>query len=107
MSNSLLYRQCGLCENTYDFRLNGGHCQVNAGVGKDWLTVYLIKTESAYQSKGEATKLLKELKERCENTNRKMLLFCPMNEAVEHLCKKLDIEIIDGVENGELLKEER
>lgn len=79
---------------TYDYRLKDGHCFVNAGVGKGWLTIYLIQTEIGYENQGEATRLLERLKEYSKETHRKLRVWCPMNEIVVHLCQKLEIEIV-------------
>lgn len=83
---------------TYTFRLEGGHAIANAGVGSDWLTVYLIETEPSYRNQGEATRLLEELKRRCEKTGRNMALWYPMNPIVEHICDKLNIPIVGDKE---------
>lgn len=79
---------------SYDLRLEGGHCVANAGIGGDWLTVYVIETEPEYRRQGEATRLLEELKKRCDNTGRHLRIWQPMNIWMENLCKKLKIETI-------------
>lgn len=76
---------------SYDLRLADGHCVANAGIGKDWLTIYVIETEPEYRRQGEATRLLKEIKERCAKTGRELTLWCPMGEDIIKLCKKLSI----------------
>lgn len=82
---------------TYTFRLVDGHSIANAGVGTDWLTIYLIETDPGYRNQGEATRLLEELKQMCKSTGRDMAMWCPMNQIAEHLCKKLNLKIV-GVE---------
>lgn len=79
---------------SYDLRLADGHCVANAGIGKDWLTIYVIETEPEYRRQGEATRLLNEIKERCANTGRTLRVWHPMNPKMEDLCKKLKIETI-------------
>ena len=76
---------------SYDLRLADGHCVANAGIGKDWLTIYVIETEPEYRRQGEATRLLTEIKERCAKTGRELTLWCPMGEEITKLCKKLSI----------------
>lgn len=94
MSRKLLYAKCGIMEGCYNFKLEGGNCLANAGVGEDWFTVYLIETNPAHRNKGEAQELLKAIKAKCEEKGKKLRLFCPMNPIIEHICEKLDIEII-------------
>lgn len=79
---------------TYDLRLEGGHCVANAGIGDDWLTIYIIETEQKYRRQGEATRLIKEIKKRCANTGRTLRVWHPMDFKMENLCKKLKIETI-------------
>ena len=78
---------------TYDFKLDNGHCVANVGIGKDWLTVYLIETEEGFRNRGEARKLLEELKNVCGKKGKVMYLWCPMNKAVKHLCESIGIKI--------------
>lgn len=94
--NTLQYRTD--LGGTYTFRLEGGHAIANAGVGPDWLTVYLIETDPKYLNQGEATRLLEELKRRCENTGRSMAMWYPMNPIAKHLCEKLGLKIVGGEE---------
>lgn len=77
---------------TIDFRLSDGHCLANAGVGKDWLTVYLLQTDDGHENQGEAGKLMAALKEYCDRTKRTMRVWCPMNKKVAHICEKLGLE---------------
>lgn len=79
---------------TTDFRLSDGHCVANAGVGKDWLTVYLLKTDDGHENQGEASKIMTALKEYCDRTKRTMRVWCPMSKKVAHICEKLGLEII-------------
>lgn len=79
---------------TIDFRLSDGHCLANAGVGKDWLTVYLLKTDDGHENQGEASKIMTALKEYCDRTKRTMRVWCPMSKKVTHICKKLGLETI-------------
>lgn len=79
---------------TYTFRIKGGHAIANVGVGPDWLTVYLIETDPKHRNQGEATKLLEELKRRCENTGRDMAMWCPLNPIAKRLCEKLNLKIV-------------
>lgn len=79
---------------TYDLRLEGGHCVANAGIGDDWLTIYIIETEQEYRRQGEAKRLINEIKERCANTGRTLRIWHPMDFKMENLCKKLKIETI-------------
>ena len=85
--------------DTYDIKLEGGYCTVNAAVGKDWLTIYIIETDKEHRGQGEATRLLTELKKRCAQNNQILRVWCPLNGAIVHLCKKLNIEMIDGIDN--------
>ena len=87
--SELLYRES--FAGSYDVRLVDGHCVANAGIGKDWLTIYVIETEPEYRRQGEATRLLTAIKERCAKTDRELTLWCPMGEEIIRLCKKLDI----------------
>lgn len=82
---------------TYTFRLEDGHAIANAGVGTDWLTIYLIETDPKHRNQGEATRLLEELKQRCENTGRDMAVWFPMNPIAKHICEKLNLKTV-GVE---------
>ena len=77
---------------TIDFRLSDGHCIADAGVGKDWLTVYLLKTDDGHENQGEASKLMTALKEYCDSTKRTMRVWCPMSKKVVHICEKLGLE---------------
>lgn len=79
--------------DTFDFKLRDGFCFANCGLGKDWLTVYLIATASEHQGKGEATKLLTALKEFCNKTGRTLRIWAP-NERCSRLCEKLKIESV-------------
>lgn len=94
MSRKLLYAKCSFMEGAYNFKLEGGHCLVNAGVGDDWFTIYLIETSPLHRGKGEAQALLKAIKEKCEEKGQELRLFCPMNPIIEHICEKLGIEMI-------------
>lgn len=94
--NTLLYKTD--IGGTCTFRLKDGHTIANAGVGSDWLTIYVIETDPTYRKQGEATKLLEELKRMCENTGREMAIWCPMNPIVKHLCEKLNLKIVGGEE---------
>lgn len=87
--HALLYRES--MGGSYDIKLADGHCIVNAGIGKDYLTIYVIETEPEYRRQGEATRLLTEIKERCANTGRQLTLWCPMSDEIIRLCKKLNI----------------
>lgn len=88
----LLYRES--MGGSYDIKLADGHCVANAGIGKDWLTIYVIETEPEYRRQGEATRLIKEIKSRCAATGRTLKVWEPMSEAMENLCKKLNLETI-------------
>ena len=85
-------------EGTYNLRFDDGHCTVNAGIGKDWITVYLVITEPEYRGQGEATRLLKEIKDISAKNGRTMRLWCPLDDAIVHICKKLNIETIDNID---------
>ena len=37
---------------SYDVKLDDGHCIANIGMGKGWLTVYLIETEAGHRRNG-------------------------------------------------------
>lgn len=78
---------------TYDFKLDDGHCVANVGIGEDWLTVYLIETEEGFRGRGEARKLLEEIKNVCDKKGKLMYMWCPMNKAVGHLCESIGIKI--------------
>lgn len=78
---------------THDFRLSDGHCLANAAMGDDWFTVYLLKTDDGYEGKGEASRIMAELKRRCDKTGRIMRVWCPMDRRVVHICEKLSVEI--------------
>ena len=77
---------------TFDFRISGGHSFANCGIGKNWLTAYLIGTEPQFQGEKEAQKLLQALKKWAKSTNRTFKVWCP-NKIVRHICEKLDIKI--------------
>ena len=77
---------------TYDFRLSDGHCLANVAMGDDWLTVYLLKTDEGHEGKGEASRIMAELKRRCDKAGRIMRVWCPMDKRVVHICEKLGIE---------------
>ena len=96
MSKNTLQYKPGM-GGTYTFRLEDGHAIVNAGVGADWLTIYLIETDPKHRNQGEATRLLEELKHMCEKTGRDMAMWCPMNPIAKHICEKLNLKIV-GVE---------
>ena len=89
--DNLMWRK-GLADGTQDFKLEDGHCICNAGVGRDWMTVYIILTEEGFRGRGEATRLLTRLKRECEETRRKLAVWCPLNEHVTHICERLEIE---------------
>lgn len=94
----ILYTPCRLCENTFNFKLEDGHCVANCGIGDDWFTVYLVETPRAYRCKGECTRLLKALKDKAKEKGQQFRLFCPMNPIIEHICEKLNIEMIKDME---------
>ena len=79
---------------TYDIKLEGGYCTVNAAVGKDWLTICIIETDKEHRRQGEATRLLTELKKRCAQNNQILRVWCPLSDTMVHLCKKLNIEMV-------------
>lgn len=94
MMEKLLCQKAGFVEGTYNFRLENGMCFVNAGVGEDWVTIYLIETHPKYRNRGEAQKLLESLKLECDTKGKVLRLFAPMNPIIEHICNKLNIEVI-------------
>lgn len=79
---------------TYDIKLKDGHCIVNAGIGENWLTIYLIETEAGYRGHGEATRLLTEIRDTCAKFNRDFKVWCPLTDTMVRLCKKLNIETV-------------
>lgn len=89
--SKLVFREA--FSETYDIKLDDGFCVANCGIGKDWLTVYLIETHPEHRGKGEAQRLLRKLKTRCEQTGRILRVWCPMNDVIKHICTKLNIEI--------------
>lgn len=80
---------------TLDFKLDDGHCIANCGVGKDWITVYLIETEKEYHNQGECQRLLMRLKKIAEEQNKRFAIWQPMNSAMVHIANKLSIKIIE------------
>lgn len=92
---------------TIDFRLSDGHCVANAGVGKDWLTVYLLKTDEGCEGKGEASKIMAALKKYCDSTKKTMRVWCPMSKKVVHICEKLGIEATTLDDMVEIKKKEK
>lgn len=92
--SKILYSADGFCENTYIFKLEDGHCFANCAFGDDWFTVYLVETLHSQRNKGECTRLLKALKDKAEEKGQQFRLFCPLNPTIEHICKKLNIEMI-------------
>jgi len=66
---------------------------VNGAIGDDWFTVYLIQTDQGHEGKGEASRLMTELKRRCDKNGRVMRVWCPMSEKIVHICEKLGIEM--------------
>ena len=78
---------------TQDFKLLNGHCVANCGVGSNWMTVYLIETESRFRGEKEAQRLLQALKIWSENTSRSFQVWSP-NKIVKHICEKLDINVV-------------
>lgn len=79
---------------SYDVKLDDGHCIANIGVGKDWLTVYLIETEVGHRGTGEATRLLLALQDVCNKKDGVLRVWCPMNAVISQICAKLNIEIV-------------
>jgi len=96
----LLFRES--LGGSYDVKLEDGFCVANCGIGKDWCTVYLIETHPDHQGKGEAQRLLKDLLARSERTHRKLRVWYPMNDKVEHICSKLGIEVIREMNREEV-----
>ena len=78
------------------FTLEGGHCHaviaVGVEAGKRWATVYLIETQKEYRNRGECQKLLIALKKLFEKLNANFAVWCPMNDTMEYICKKLSIK---------------
>lgn len=76
------------------FFMNNSTAVVATGTenGKKWATVYEIMTAPAHRGKGEATKLLKGIKELYEKDGYKFGLWCPMNDVIAHICEKLGVE---------------
>ena len=91
MSNLMQRKSMG---GTWDLKLDDGFCIANCGIGKDWCTIYLIETHPEHRNCGEAERLIKYLQKQCKDTNKKLRLWCPMNETIEHICKKLNLETI-------------
>lgn len=77
---------------TKDVRLKGGHCQANCAIGEDFFTVLLIHTEEKYQNKGEAQKLLLELKKYADEHGQAFRVWAPLTYTMIHICEKLKIE---------------
>ncbi|MBR6166427.1 hypothetical protein IKQ65_02225 [Candidatus Saccharibacteria bacterium] len=80
---------------TVDIRLKGGHCEANCAVGKDYFTVLLIHTHEQYQGKGEAQRLLLELRKRAEENGQTFRVWAPLTHTMIHICQKLDIKTCD------------
>lgn len=100
-SSKLLYQRVDDCTGSvsgetdmYIFRLENGHCVAVVALGIDakgkWATVYEIVTEPQYRNQGECQRLLQEIKRHFANDVR-FGLWCPMNDAITHICKKLNI----------------
>ena len=90
--DELMYRNS--FADTYDIKLKNGHCIANCGVGEKWLTVYIIETENGFENQGECQKLLEKLREYCSANNKNLLLWCPLNEKINHICNKLNIKCV-------------
>ena len=86
-----------MCRNafadTYDIKLEDGHCVANCAFDKGWFTVYLIETEKGYENKGECQKLLKALMEHAKGNRQEFALWCPMNDKIQHIADKLNIKV--------------
>ena len=89
--NKIMYRNA--FADTYDLKLEDGHCVANCAFDKGWFTVYLIETEKGYENKGECQKLLKALMERAKEKKQEFALWCPMNEKIKHIADKLKIKV--------------
>lgn len=79
--------------DTYDFKLEDGHCVANCAFDKGWFTVYLIETEKEFENKGECQRLLEALKQYAKNNKQTFGLFCPMNSKMQHIVDKLKIKV--------------
>lgn len=77
---------------TKDVRLKDGLCEANCAIGKDYFTVLLIHTPERYRNRGEAQRLLLELKARAEKQGQAFRVWAPLTTAMIHICKKLEIE---------------
>lgn len=84
--------------NAYFVKLEDGNSVANVGIGIDekerWVTVYFIQTKSEHRNKGEATRLLEALQKWAKEKGAIIRLWCPMNDAISHICAKLNIEIV-------------
>lgn len=89
--SELMYRKA--FADTYDFKLEDGHCVANCAFDKEWFTVYLIETEKGFENKCECQRLLKALMERAKEENQEFALWCPMNEKIQHIVDKLNIKV--------------
>ena len=85
--------------DTYDFKLEDGHCVANCAFDKGWFTVYLIETEKGFENKGECQRLLEALKQYAKDNNQTFGLWMPMNEKIQHIADKLNIKVYKEVEN--------
>ena len=79
--------------DTYDFKLEDGHCVANCAFDKGWFTVYLIETEKGFENKGECQRLLEALKQYAKDNNQTFGLWCPMNDTIQHITDKLNIKV--------------
>lgn len=89
--SQLMYRN--VFADTYDFKLEDGHCVANCAFDKGWFTVYLIETEKGFENKGECQRLLKALMERAKEEKQEFALWCPMNAQIQHIADKLNIKV--------------
>ena len=78
---------------TLDFKLNGGHCIANCGVGEDWITVYFIETEKDYRNQDECQRLLEKLKSVAKKQNKDFVIWYPMDEKIAYIANKLNIKV--------------
>lgn len=66
-------------------------CIANIGVGDNWATIYNIK--SIDKGKGHATALLIEMQKYYENLGKTFGSTIALSETMEHLLKKLNIDV--------------
>lgn len=80
----------------FEYKFNDCVAIVAEGEDKDgrWMTIYQILTWPESRNKGDCQGLLKALKKVTQDKGARLAIWCPMNEIMDHICKKLNIEVV-------------